>query len=487
MEQTDNEYRAQRLANLEKLRARGYKPFGQAFQRTGRLAEIRHGFQENRRVSAAGRLLTIRNMGKSIFADLRDGSDRFQIYAGAKQLAEPAFQAFRALDLGDHIGVTGSLFTTKTGEKTILVENWTLLSKALLTLPEKWHGLRDVEARYRQRYLDLIVNPAARGLFDKRIRAVHEIRRFLMERGFQEVETPMIQPQAGGAAARPFVTRHTALDADMFLRVAPELYLKRLLVGGFDKIFELNRNFRNEGLSRTHNPEFTMLEIYEAYSDARGMKELAQGLIAHVAEMVFGTLKLGATERPIDLTPPWREIAYRDLILERMGADWFDLPLTEARCRLEAQGVGADPKWNLLLLTHEAYEKLIEKTLIRPTFVTRFPADLIALAKACDDDPSRVDVFELVIAGMEVAPAYTEMNDPIAQRERFEHQAGENPEKVDEDFLTALEYGMPPAGGMGVGIDRLIMILSGQETLRDVILFPQLRPRKAGEPPEEPA
>jgi lysyl-tRNA synthetase class 2 len=476
-----SEYRQQRLANLRALQELGHAPFGRAFRRTGRLAEVRAGFTEGGAASIAGRLTTIRNMGKSIFADLRDGSDRFQVYANDKGMGEAAYQAFKLLDVGDHIGAEGSLFTTRTGEKTLKIEKWAMLSKALLPLPEKWHGLRDVDARYRQRYLDLIANPDVRELFDKRMRAIREIRQYLCDRGFQEVETPMIQQQAGGAAARPFVTHYAALNTQMFLRIAPELYLKRLLVGGFDKVFELNRNFRNEGLSRTHNPEFTMLEVYEAYSNVDGMKALIEGLVTHVAATVFGSLKVGEGDRAVDLTPPWREATYGDLVREKMGADWFALPLEEARARAAAAGVASDPKWDMLLLTHEIYEKAVEKTLIQPTFVRRFPAELIPLARACEDDPSCADVFELVIGGQEVAPAYTELNDPIEQRKRLSEQAGTETEKVDHYFLIALEHGMPPAGGMGVGVDRLIMILAGVEAIRDVILFPQLKPKESSE------
>jgi len=473
-----NEYRDQRLANMQKLEAMGYKPFGHAFKRTGRLAEMREKFEEGKKVALAGRLMTIRAMGKAIFADIRDGTERFQLYAQKNILGEQAFAAFKLLDIGDHVGVEGELFTTHAGEKTVKIEKWDILSKALLPLPEKWHGLKDVEARYRQRYLDLIANPEVREIFNKRIRIVSEIRKYLVERGFLEVETPMMQQLAGGAAARPFVTHYTALDANMFLRIAPELYLKRLLVGGFDKIFELNRNFRNEGLSRTHNPEFTMLEIYEAYSDVNGMKELVQGLITHVAQTVLGTLKAGEGERVIDLSTPWREVTYRDLINETMGADWFELPIQEARKKAEAKGLSLDPAWDITMVSHEVYEKLVEHTLINPTFVTRLPASLVPLAKTCQDDPSVVDVFELVIGGKEIAPAYTEMNDPVEQRKRLSEQVGEKAEKLDEDFITALEHGMPPAGGMGVGIDRLLMILTGSEAIRDVILFPQLRPKQ---------
>ncbi len=472
---TQNEYREQRIANMHALEEMGYSPFGHAFTRTGRLAEIRNDFEEEKEVSAAGRLMTIRDMGKSIFADIRDGSDRFQIYVQKNKLGDDAFAAFKLLDVGDYIGVKGTLFTTRTGEFTIKVAEWDLLSKALLPLPEKFHGLKDVEARYRQRYLDLISNPDVRYLFDKRIAAIREIRSFLEARGFSEVETPMLQSQAGGAAAKPFVTHYTALNQEMYMRIAPELYLKRLLVGGFDKVFELNRSFRNEGLDRTHNPEFTMLEIYEAYTDLRGMKALVEGLITHLAENVFGSMVVGEGDDAIDFNLPWREVTYRELIIEKMGDDWYDLSLEDARARAESQGLAIDPDWDMLLITHEVYEKLIEKTLQQPTFVTRLPAELIPLAGACADDPSVVDVFELVIGGKEIAPAYTELNNPLAQRERLENQAGEDQEKIDYDFLTALEHGMPPAGGMGIGIDRLVMILAGIDAIRDIILFPQLR------------
>ena len=478
MDLSDNEYRQQRIENMEKLREAGYAPYGPAFDRSDTLAQIRAGFAEETEVRAAGRLTTVRDMGKSIFADIRDGSDRFQVYVQKKELGDEAFDAFKLLDTGDHIGVSGTLFTTRTGEATIKITDWTLLSKALLPLPEKWHGLKDVEARYRQRYLDLLSNLDSRDVFNKRIHTISEIRAHLHGKGFVEVETPMMQAQAGGAAARPFVTRYEALGTDVYLRIAPELYLKRLLVGGFDKVFELNRNFRNEGLSRTHNPEFTMLEIYEAYTDVRGMQELIQGLIVHVAETVFGSLQAGKGEDAVDMSLPWREVSYHDLVHERMGEDWSSLSVEDARKRAEAEGLSLDPAWDKLLITHEVYEKLIEKTLMSPTFVTRLPAELIPLARACPDDASLADVFELVICGQEIAPAYTELTDPTEQRRRLTEQVGEDQEKIDEDFLTALEHGMPPAGGMGVGIDRLVMILAGVDAIRDVILFPQLKPKE---------
>jgi len=478
-EGADSEYREQRIAKMRKLQDLGYNAFGGRFDRSGTLAEIRRDFREDEHVSAAGRVVTMRDMGKSVFADIRDGSDRFQIYAQKNRLGEDAFKAFKLVDAGDHIGVAGSLFTTRTGERTIAMERWELLCKSVRPLPEKWHGLRDVEARYRQRYLDLVANPEVKEIFRKRALAVREIRNYLFDRGFYEVETPMMQPQAGGAAAKPFMTHYAALGADMYLRVAPELYLKRLLVGGMDRIFELNRNFRNEGISRTHNPEFTMLEVYEAYTDVNGMKELVQGLIEHVAKTVFGTLQVGSEKSPIDLSAAWRTVTYRDLILKKAGEDWFDLSGTDARERAAGMGLTVDAEWNMTLLTHEVYEKTIERALVQPTFVTRFPAALIPLARPCADDPSLADVFELVMAGQEIAPAYTELNDPDEQRKRLSEQVGHELERVDEDFLAALEYGMPPAGGMGVGIDRLMMVLSGSGSIRDVILFPQLRQKAA--------
>ena len=419
--------------------------------------------------------MSVRDMGKTVFADLRDGSGRIQLFVNKNHLGEDAFDAFKFVDLGDHVGVEGELFTTRTGEISIRVATWTLLSKALQQPPEKFHGLQDVEDRYRQRYFDLIANPESRARFNTRIAVMREIRAFLESRGFQEVETPMMQPQPGGAAARPFTTHYNALDCTMYMRIAPELYLKRLLVGGFDKVFEMNRNFRNEGLDRTHNPEFTVLEIYEAYGDRLAMKAILEGMIPHVCDKVLGTRQITFGENVLDFTPPYREVAYHDLVREHMGADWFERSADDARAAAEAAGVSCDPKWDHLLVTHEVYDKLIEKTLFQPTFVTRVPRQFIPLAKACPDDPTLADVFEFVVAGRELCPGYTEQNDPIAQREAFAHQAGDEVEKIDEDFIAALEAGMPPAGGLGLGIDRFVMMLTGTEAIRDVILFPQLK------------
>ena len=476
-EKTSSEYREQRLAHLREFEKIGYKPFGSAFPRTGRIAEVRSLYAEGLRVSAAGRVMSVRDMGKTLFCDLRDGSDRIQLFINKNHLGDEAFAAYKLVDLGDHIGVEGEMFTTRTGEVSIRVEKWTLLSKALQQPPEKYHGLQDTEDRYRQRYLDLVSNPESRDRFNKRIAIMREIRNFLESRGFQEVETPMMQPQPGGAAARPFMTHYNALDCTMYMRIAPELYLKRLLVGGFDKVFEMNRNFRNEGLDRTHNPEFTVLEVYEAYGDRTAMKNIVEGMVPHICEKVMGSLKLKYGEGEIDFTPPYREVAYADLVKERMGANWFELPRDEARQAAEAVGVSCNSAWDHLLITHEVYDKLIEKSLFQPTFVTRVPRQFVPLAKTCVDDPELADVFEFVVAGKELCPGYTEQNNPLAQREAFAHQAGDEVEKIDEDFITALECGMPPAGGMGMGIDRLVMMMTGTEAIRDVILFPQLKPK----------
>ena len=475
-QQSVNEYRAQRIVNLRKLEELGFEPYRRAFERT-RLSEVRAGFEEDKKVRAAGRLMTIRRMGKASFATISDGTASFQIFIKKDLLSETLFEGFKYLDLGDFIGVEGRLFTTRAGEPTIEVHSWSFLGKAILQPPEKFHGLQDVEERYRKRYLDLMVNPESRDRFNKRSAILAEIRNFLHARGFIEVETPMMQAQAGGAAAKPFYTHHNALDTEMVMRIAPELYLKRLIVGGFDKIFELGKNFRNEGIDRTHNPEFTVLEVYEAYGDRTSMKAIIEGLLPHLCEKVLGrlTVEYGEAKEILDFTPPYREIAYKDAVKEMMGQDWFDLTVRQARAKAEAQGLEIDPAWDHLLITHEVYDKLVEKTLRQPTFVTRVPRQFVPLAKACADDPELVDVFEFVVAGKELCPGYTEQNDPEAQRKAFADQVGEDTEKIDEDFITALEHGMPPTGGLGMGIDRLVMMLTGTEVIRDVILFPQMK------------
>ncbi|MDD3544206.1 MAG: lysine--tRNA ligase [Kiritimatiellae bacterium] len=473
---SSNEYRDQRIANLKKLHELGFKPSSRAFNRA-RLSDIRRDFSEDKTVSAAGRLMTVRRMGKASFATFSDGTGSFQIFIKKDLLTPEAFEAFAYLDLGDFIGVKGRLFTTRTGEPTIEVHEWTFLSKAIMQPPEKYHGLQDVEDRYRKRYLDLMMNTESRDRFNKRSAILSEIRAFLQGRGFVEVETPVMQPQAGGAAAKPFFTRHNALDTEMVMRIAPELYLKRLIVGGFDKIFELGKDFRNEGIDRTHNPEFTVLEVYEAFGDRASMQNLIEGLLPHLCRTVLGsmTVEYGEAKEALDFTPPYREVTYHDAVREVMGADWFDLTPQEARARAQAKGVETDPAWDRLMITHEVYGKAVEKTLRQPTFVTRLPRQFVPLAKTCEDDPGLVDVFEFVVAGKELCPGYTEQNDPFEQRAALADQAGDDTEKIDEDFILALEHGMPPTGGLGLGIDRLVMMLTGTEVIRDVILFPQMK------------
>ena len=473
----------QRKAKLAALRGKGIDPFKNKFSPTEKCAEARANYSEGREVSVAGRVTAHRDMGKSMFIDVRDQTGRIQVYAQKNVLGDDQFDIFRHLDLGDFIGAKGALFTTKTGEISIKLSAFVILAKALRPPPEKWHGLADTEIRYRQRYLDLVSNPEIKEIFLKRSQIIREIRNFLTERGYVEVETPMMQAIPGGAAAQPFKTHHNALGCDFYLRIALELYLKRLLVGGMDRVFEIGRNFRNEGLSRKHNPEFTMLEAYEAFGDYESMMELVQSMICHVAQKVLGTLVVehkdseGKITKTINLTPPWRRIKYKDIVREFAGGDWFDVSPAERRERAVKLGAEIGKEYEDFEVTQAVFEKLIEPTLINPTFVTHAPKELIPLAKLSPDDPSTVEVFECCINGQEIAPAYTEQNDPIEQRERLEHQAGGEQQKLDDDFLVALEHGMPPAGGMGMGIDRLCMMLLGQESIRDVILFPQLKPK----------
>ncbi|MBP8655457.1 MAG: lysine--tRNA ligase [Kiritimatiellae bacterium] len=482
----EKEFRQQRLANLATLQAAGHTPYGRAFARTGTLAEIRAAFAEGRPVQAAGRVVAVREMGKSTFAHLQDGTDKFQIYLQKNTLGEESFTAFKAIDLGDFIGVSGELFTTRTGEQSLKVAQWELLAKSLHPLPEKWHGLQDTEVRYRQRYLDLIANPEVRRVFNARSRILSFIRRFLEARGYFEVETPVLQTLAGGAIATPFKTFYNALGQPMYMRIAPELYLKRLLVGGYDKVFELGKNYRNEGLDRSHNPEFTALEVYEAYGDVRTMMKLVEELVSGAAQEVCGTMMVGPADgEKIDLTPPWRVVAYHDLVREHAGTDWFERTVESARDWARARELDIPATMTHAEITHEVYDKLIEKKLMQPTFVTRLPAELVPLAKRCPDNPALVDVFELVVRGRELCPGYTELNDPLDQRARLAEQAGGDAGKLDEDFLRALEYGMPPAGGMGIGIDRLVMVLTGEESVRDVMLFPQMKTR-APQPDDPP-
>ena len=501
----------QRKAKLQSLEARGIFPFKNKFTPTETCQQARENYVEGREVAVAGRITAHRDMGKSMFIDVRDQSGRLQCYAQKNVLGDEPFQIFTHLDLGDFVGAKGTLFTTKTGEISIKLASFTILAKALRPLPGKWHGLEDTEIRYRQRYLDLISNPAVKDVMLKRSAIVREIRDFFHGRGYVEVETPMMQAIPGGAAAQPFKTYHNALGCEFYLRIALELYHKRLLVGGVDRLFEIGKNFRNEGLSRRHNPEFTMLEAYCAYGDYETMMETVESLITAVAQKVLGTLVVKhtlstppakeqkicesgqtpktvnqatlsseaaqTTEKTIDLTRPWKRAKYKDLVREKAGADWFDVSPAERRQRAHDLGAEIGKEYEDFEVTGAVFEKLIEPTLINPTFVTHLPKELVPLAKLTPDDPTTVEVFECCINGQEISPGYTEQNDPVAQRATLEHQAGGEQQKLDEDFLIALEHGMPPAGGIGIGIDRLCMMLLGQESIRDVILFPQLKPK----------
>jgi lysyl-tRNA synthetase class 2 len=492
----ENSLIAQRREKLEALQAQGANPFGRAFETSGTIAEVREKFAEGTTLRAAGRITAHRDMGKSHFVDLRDSTGRIQVYIHAKEVGPEVIELFKLVDLGDFIGVEGDCFLTKTGEQTLKVHKLELLGKSLRPLPEKWHGLQDVEARYRQRYLDLVTNERSRDVFEKRITIVREIRRFMEAKGFLEVETPMLQAVPGGAAAEPFRTHHKALGLDLFLRIAPELYLKRLLVGGFNKVFELNRNFRNEGISRKHNPEFTMLEAYWAYADFEKIADLVEEMVCHLAVKISerpadqkngtsgsSSLRIehrdaeGNVTRTLNLTRPWRRARYRDLIRE-IDPEWFSYTTEKRRERCGELGVEVNPRMADYEVTQQVFEKLVEEKTFDPLFVTHCPKELVPLAKQNAEDDSLVDVYELIINGQEISPGYTELNDPTVQRQRLLEQAGEETQKLDEEFLLALEHGMPSAGGFGLGIDRLVMLLTGAESIRDVILFPLLKPRR---------
>jgi lysyl-tRNA synthetase class 2 len=483
--EAENELIVQRREKLAALRARGIEPFGRAFETSGSIAEVREKFKEGDSLRTAGRVTAHRDMGKSHFVDLRDATGRIQVYFHEKEIGVEGMEIFQLLDLGDFIGVEGPCFLTKTGEPTIKAHKFEVLAKSLRPPPEKWHGLQDVEARYRQRYVDLVANEQSRETFQKRIAMLRETRRFLEDRGFLEVETPILQNVAGGAAAAPFSTHHKALGLDLYLRIAPELYLKRLLVGGFNKVFELNRNFRNEGISRKHNPEFTMLEVYWAYADFEKIANLLEEMICHLAEKVCGSLQIehkdvaGKVVRTINLRRPWRRARYIDLVRDVAGKDWFDISSEQRRGRATSElKLEILPQLVDFEVTQHVFEKLVEEKTLDPLFVTHCPKELVPLAKQNAADPALVDVYELIINGVEMSPGYTELNDPDVQRQRLLEQAGEETQKLDEDFLLALEHGMPPAGGFGLGIDRLAMLFTGAESIRDVILFPLLKPKR---------
>ncbi len=475
-----------RTAKLERLRSRGIDPYPARFrpshtaQQAAALLEGRDEHSDP--VTVAGRVTAMRHMGKATFIDLRDGSGRIQAYLKQDTLGADAYETLRDIDLGDFLGVSGPLFRTKTHEPTVQAREITVLAKALRAPPEKWHGLQDVEVRYRQRYLDLIANPQVRETFITRARVVSAIRRFLDSRGFLEVETPVLQPSAGGAAARPFDTYHNALDRQLFLRIALELHLKRLIIGGYDRVYEIGRIFRNEGVSAKWNPEFTMLESYQAYADYNDVMDMVEEMVSAVAREVLDGLTVGHGETEIDLSPPWARITLRDAIKEHTGVDFEDHPDVESMQAAAAScGVAVDEKWGRGKLIDELLSAKVEPNLIQPTFLLDYPVELSPLAKRKPDNPRLVERFELFIAGREVGNAYSELNDPLEQRERMLRQArlraagDEEVELADEDFLIALEHGMPPCGGLGIGIDRLVMALTGQPSIREVIFFPHLR------------
>jgi len=487
----------QRYQKLEALRRRGIDPFGARFPVThwarGLAERLASASEDELRsfgpVNVAGRVVAMRHHGKTCFAHLMDHTGRIQLYARADQLGEE-YALFTDLDAGDFIGVTGEMFRTRTGELTVAVKSFAFLAKALRPLPEKWHGLKDVETRYRQRYVDLVVNPETREIFQRRSQLIKALRDFLDARGFVEVETPMMQPIPGGAVARPFTTHHNTLDMDLYLRIAPELYLKRLVVGGFERVYEINRNFRNEGISTQHNPEFTMLEFYQAYADYGDLMELTETMLVELAQALRGALTLSWSGETIDLTPPWRRLSFFEGLSRELqmtvGPDTDQEAVRRAAATRGEHRAEAGPG-----LWKELFERLVEPTLVQPTFVIDFPVALSPLARKKRDNPALVDRFELFIGRREIANAYTELNDPEEQRERFREQAlarargDEEAHWLDEDYVRALEYGMPPTAGEGIGIDRLVMLFADQPSIREVILFPHLRPESGRSADEE--
>jgi lysyl-tRNA synthetase class 2 len=480
----------QRREKLRKIRSLGIDPFPHRYQRSHTNKEAIDLFERDDcapQISLAGRIMAYRTMGKATFLDIRDSSGKIQAYFRSNLLGDK-YELLNELDIGDIIGMSGEMFRTHSGEVTLKVKDFAILSKSLQPLPEKWHGLTDVEKRYRQRYLDLISSEEVNRIFTVRSRAIAAIRRFLDGRGFIEVETPVLHPAAGGALARPFTTHHHALNQNLYLRIATELYLKRLVIGGFDKVYEIGRIFRNEGISTKHNPEFTMLESYEAYADYNNVMSMTEELVSYVTKNVLRKTKVSYAGTTIDFTPPWRRVTLQDAVREQCKIDFLEhADYDSLRDAIQHYGLKVDdsPSWGKLL--DKLFSTYVEPHLIQPTFIMDYPVELSPLAKRNPDDKRLVERFEVFAGGMEIANAFTELNDPIEQRERFQEQeklrallGDEEAERVDEDFLLALEYGMPPTGGLGVGIDRLVMLLTDQQSIREVILFPQLRTKQVG-------
>ncbi len=480
----------QRHIKLERIRERGIAPYPPRVQRSHTAAEAVREFETGepeREISLVGRLMSIRVMGKSTFAHIEDGSGRIQIYLRRDALGEEAYEFFRRdFDIGDFIGVTGQLFRTRTGEITLQVMDFKMLAKSLRPLPAKWHGLKDVETRYRQRYLDLIANEEVREVFVIRAHIVSALRRFLDERGFLEVETPVLQPIYGGAAARPFVTHHNILDQDLYLRISDELYLKRLIIGGYERVYEIGKDFRNEGVSHKHNPEFTQLEFYQAYADYNDVMKMAEEMVAYVAQEVLGTTRITYQGNEIDLAPPWPRRSLRQAIKEESGIDYQDHPDAQSLYQaIQAIGGNVEPKASRGKLVDALLSNYVEPKLIQPTFLVDYPLEVSPLAKRKPGSLDTVERFEGFAGGMELCNAFSELNDPLDQEERFlaqgrAYEAGdEEAHQMDKDWLIALSYGMPPTGGFGMGIDRLTMLLTDQVSIREVILFPHLRTKES--------
>jgi lysyl-tRNA synthetase class 2 len=478
----------QRLDSLSRIRARGIDPYPHSYHPSHTIREAITLFEQqgtsSQDISLAGRIMSKRSIGKMSFLDIRDSSGKIQLSLRYDLLGRERYEFLQDIDIGDIIGARGKLFRTKAGELTLEVSDFAMLCKSLRPLPEKWHGLADVEKRYRQRYLDLISNEESRSIFILRSKIITAVRSFLGKQGFMEVETPVLQPHAGGALARPFVTHHHALDEDLYLRIALELHLKRLVVGGFDKVYEMGRTFRNEGISVRHNPEFTLLECYQAYSDYNDMMKLVEEMFSHIAQEVLGNTRLVYNDKTIDLGLPWQRLYLRGAIKNSCGIDFEDYPdAASLRTRMAELDMDVDPTKGKGRLIEELISTFVEPNLIQPTFLLDYPVEMSPLAKRKRGDDQLVERFEGFVDGMEVANAFTELNDPLEQRERFRQQlkervADEEVEIADEDFLQALEYGMPPTGGLGMGIDRLVMLLTGQQSVREVILFPQLKTKE---------
>ncbi|MEO1427972.1 MAG: lysine--tRNA ligase [Cyanobacteria bacterium J06632_19] len=505
---SEEDIRATRLEKVEQLRQQGMNPYAYRWEVTHhaselqeKFADIANGEEVDFEVAIAGRVMTRRVMGKLAFFTLQDETGTIQLYLEKKRISESmadidadAFKNLKQLtDMGDILGAKGTIKRTEKGELSVYVKQYSVLTKSLLPLPDKWHGLTDITKRYRQRYVDLIVNPDVRQTFRRRALITAGIRRYLDERGFIEIETPVMQGEAGGADARPFITYHNTLEMQLYLRIATELHLKRLIVGGFEKVFELGRIFRNEGISTRHNPEFTTIELYQAYADYNDMMDLTEGIITTVSQEVIGTLKINYQGTEVDLTPPWRRVTMHDLVKEYSGIDFESFQSFEqAKAACKNAGIeGIDDCPSLGKLLNEAFEQKVEENLVQPTFVTDFPVEISPLAKPHRSKPGLVERFELYMVGRETANSFSELTDPIDQRQRLEQQAARKAagdleaQGVDEDFLAALEYGMPPTGGLGIGIDRLVMLLTDSPSIRDVIAFPLLKPENSTDKSEE--